>query len=458
MFMETMLPDINSTWFECINDGCKCKVSLENNNTFKCPKCRQLQRIEHDFSNYTANPYLVDSMKNLFKERSPQHAPEAQALYKSGIWRFSGKHGLIMPDFPIDKMLSCGEGNEPILEVGPNLEAWLDADIEMFVMMQGMNPTGAFKDRGMPVAVSVAHARGVKAIICASTGDTSAAAALYAALAGIQCYVLIPEDKQETSIVQWHQPDAYGAKTIVIPGKFDDGMKTVQELADIGEIFIVNSRNSLRIEGHKSTPIRIAEYFNWVMPDAIFMPVGNGSNSSSNWEGVHMLHKLGFVDSIPKLIGVQVEATPPLYNSWKASKTTLCGTNEEAWNQLYEPMEVGETVATAMKIGNPVSRKKVIHGICESNGGMEVVSEEELLQAMDVANKDGLPVCPQSAAAIAGVKKAYKSGLIKKGMRIVVVSTASQIKFPETLAKYRPMDVTVAKGCDIDSIAKILDL
>ncbi len=456
--METELPDIDSTWFKCIDDDCKYKVSLESNNTFKCPKCGHLQRIEHDFSDYEKNPCLKDSMKNLFKERSPQHVPEVQALYKSGVWKFSGKHGLIMPDFPIDKMLSCGEGNEPILEVGPNLEAWLDADIELFIMMQGMNPTGAFKDRGMPVAVSVAYARGVKAIICASTGDTSAAAALYAALAGIQCYVLIPEDKEETSVVQWHQPDAYGAKTIVIPGKFDDGMKTVQELADTGNIFIANSRNSLRIEGHKSTPIRIAEYFNWEMPDAIFMPVGNGSNSSSNWEGLHLLRMLGFVDSIPKLIGVQVRAASPLYNSWKIARGTSDSITESKWKQLYNPVKVGKTVATAMKIGDPVSRIKVIHGICESKGGMEAVSEEELIQAMDTANKDGLPVCPQSAAALAGVKKACKAGLIKKGSRVVVISTASQMKFPETLAQHRPMDIIKAPDCSIDSIAKILDL
>jgi len=454
--MGATLPDITKTWFECINIECGHKVSLASNTTFKCPKCGELQSVKHDLSTYKlSTPHFVDSIKRRFKQLSSQSGLDV--LSQSGVWKYSGNHGLVMPGFPVDKMITLGEGNEPFLEAGPNMYKWLNADIGLWIMMQGMNPTGSFKDRGMCVAVSVASALGAKAIICASTGDTSAAAAIYAARAGMKCYVLIPGKKGSVTIVQWHQPDAYGARMIVIPGDFDKGMAAIQKFADTGEILIVNSRNSLRIEGHKSTPIRIAEKFDWDLPDAIFAPLGNGSDVSSIAEGSENLLNLGFISKPAKIFGVQVSSAPPLYNAWEKA-SAVGDVTEHTWMSNYAPVDVGETVATAMNIGNPVSRRKVVRGVVRSNGAMEVAEESELLEIMDIANKEGLPICPHTAVMLVGVKKAYQDGKIKKGDRVVGISTASQMKFPETLADHRDMDIVKARDCDVDTIGEILDL
>lgn len=437
------LPDINQTWFQCIS--CGHKVSLLENKTFKCTTCSDLQRVEHDFNHGWNKSY-----KNTTSSLTP--------MGMSGVWKYSGLNGIIMPRFPQEYMISLGEGNEPILEIGSRLRKWLGQDVDLRIMLQGMNPTGSFKDRGMPVAISVASALGIKAVVCSSTGDTSAAAAAYAARAGIQCYVLIPEDREDTSVVQWHQPDAYGAQTIVIPGRFDDGMRVVQEFADNGLVYLVNSRNSLRIEGHMSATIQIAENFGWNMPDIIAVPVGNGSDSTSVGQGIRRLLDLKAIEKGSKILGVQVASAAPLYYSMKKASTENGDVTESSWNSCFEVHSPGRTVATAMNIGNPVSRKKVVHEIIRSNGGMEIADENELLTAMDLCNKDGIPICQHTAVVLVGIKKSLQSGLISKDDSIVCISTATHMKFPEILPRHRKMDMVIANDCRTDTIAKIMNL
>jgi len=437
------------SWLQCIK--CGNKQDLYQTRKFECP-CGGLYDVIHDHSDLRKKGPA--KCKQLFDSRCK---PGPEVRHNSGVWRF---HELVMPSLPLEDIVSLGEGVLPFWPAGKNLKKWVGGDLDLWIIPEGLTPTGSFKDFGGTVAFSVAKKAGIKTIACASTGDTSAMAAAYAAAAGIRCAVYLP--KGQVTGIQVDQLRAYGAKVVMIPGSFDDCMRIVRQLALAERIFPINSINPTRIEGHQASVFLAAQFFNWNLPDAFIVPVGNGSNSSSIGKGMRVLYDLGLVKNRAKLIGVQSEAANPLARSWESFLQASPRHNQtptiEGWQEIYTPVKkLGKTTATAARIGDPVSKLKVMREITQSGGEMLTTSEAELNEAVMVATRDGHFVCPQTGTALAGLRQAVKRGFIKKGQRVVVIGTATGLKFSKVPQKYAdPSLIVEASSCDVEKAAKLI--
>jgi threonine synthase len=442
---------MQQTWLSCIN--CGFKADLLDERKFRCPRCGDLFDIEHDLD---TDPQSLSRYIKLFDSRvSAAALRKTGAKYHSGVWRFQE---WIMPHMPEDKIVSLTEGNVPIVRAGKNLQNWVGEDIELYIIMEGMTPTGSFKDFGGTVMMSLANAAGVKNVCCASTGDTSAMAAAYAAAAGIQCSVILPEGK--ITPVQLAQPLAHGAKVILLPGNFDDCMKVMQELVAKYGVYPANSLNPARIEGHQSTVFLAAQFFGWQCPDWIAVPVGNGSNCSSVGKALRLLKKFG-VEKTSRILGCQSQAANPLAKSWNTvmeEKNGVALADLKNWKSNYKPTVVGETTATAARIGDPVSRDKVMREITASRGAMQITAEKDLNEAVSICGKDGYFVCPQTGIALAGVRNARKQGWLSPGAKVLVVSTATGMKFTDSVTDKLQSNIVSSKDCKTESVAKILKI
>lgn len=435
---------IKQSWLSCIR--CGYRTDLLDERKFRCPKCGDLYDIDHNFD--LLNKNLGDYIK-VFDERVASNIYQSgNPVFRSGVWRFKE---WIMPFMPDDLIVTLNEGIVPIVKAGRNLRDWV-GDVELYLIMEGMTPTGSFKDFGGTVMMSVAHAAGIRAVGCASTGDTSAMAAAYATAARIQCAVILPKGK--VTAVQLAQPLVYGAKIILLPGDFDDCMQVMQELVANYGVYPANSLNPARIEGHQATVFQVAQYFDWQLPEWIVVPIGNGSNCSSIGKAMRLLERFG-QKKISRILGCQSEAANPLGRSWNLAQKDGQVTLEE-WKAKYEPVKVGKTAATAACIGNPVSRDKVMREIVHSCGAVQVATEHDLNEAVSVCGKDGHFVCPQTGMALAGVRNAVKVGWIKKGERVVVVSTATGLKFTETAVAHLQHNIISVNDCRTETVAKIL--
>ena len=312
-------------------------------------------------------------------------------------------------------IVSLGEGNTPLVFC-PQLSNRVG--LALFVKNEGVNPTGSFKDRGMTLAVSKAMERGATALICASTGNTSASAAAYAARAGISCVVILPAGKIATGKLL--QAFAYGAKIVAIDGNFDDALRLVRELGEAGDFAIVNSINPDRIAGQKTAAFEIVDVFGDA-PDFHLLPVGNAGNITAYWAGYREYHVLGRSTKLPAMIGFQAAGAAPIF-----------------YNRVVEKPE---TVASAIRIGNPASWKQAQAAITESRGAIDVVSDEQILAAQTwLAQREGIFVEPASAASIAGLFKcreskeaAYSFQKIPEESRIVCTVTGHGLKDPEVI-------------------------
>lgn len=435
---------LDSSWLQCI--GCGHKANLLAERKFICPVCGSLYDVDHKYS-MTA----INLMTDMFDKRTRSLRINDSPAYQSGVWRFKE---WVMPYFPEDQIVTLSEGNVPIVKAGRHLSNWV-GPVDLWMILEGGIPTGSFKDFGGTVMMSVAKMSGIKTIGCASTGDTSAMTAAYASAAGIDCVVILPEGK--VTPAQLAQPLVHGAKVITLPGTFDDCMKVVKELVNAGKLFPANSLNPTRIEGHQATVFLLAQYFNWSLPDWISLPVGNGSNCSSVGKALRLMNTMGFRGPTSRILGSQSVAACPLAKSWLQA-LAYDGATIERWKKCYQPMEVGETAATAARIGNPVSRDKVMREIIASHGDMNIVSEEDLNEAVAVCGRDGQFVCPQTGTALAGVKRAVEIGLIKKGSSVAVVSTANGLKFTESAAANLMKEIIPAKNCQTETVAKIMGL
>ncbi len=310
---------------------------------------------------------------------------------------------------------------------------------EVYVKHEGLNPSGSFKDRGMTVGITKALELNKKAVACASTGNTSASMAMYAAKAGIDAYVLLPAGKVALGKVA--QALMHGAKVIGIKGNFDDALKIVREVCEIADIYLLNSVNPFRLEGQKTIAYEIADELG--VPDRVVVPVGNAGNISAIYKGFYELYKLGIIDRIPKMIGIQAEGAAPIYKAFLQKKNDI------------EPVENPETIATAIRIGNPVSAKKALRAIYESKGLAEVVSDAEIIEAQKfLAAKEGIGVEPASAASVAGLIKLAKKGMIERGEKIVCVTTGNLLKDPETVLKVCGNPVVVE--ANVEEVLKLV--
>ena len=310
------------------------------------------------------------------------------------------------------KIISLGEGNTPLIKL-QNIPADQGVDAEIFVKYEGLNPTGSFKDRGMCMAVTKAVEEGSRAIICASTGNTSAAAAAYAARAGITAFVLIPEGK--IALGKLAQAMMHGAVVIQIKGNFDAGMQLVKEVGEEAPVTIVNSINPYRLQGQKSAAFEIVEELG-AAPDYHCLPVGNAGNISAHWIGYTEYADDGIISKLPKMVGYQADGSAPFIRG--------------------EMVDDPETVATAIRIGHPQSWDKAWKVKDESDGWFDECSDEEILAAQKLlAEKEGVFCEPASAISIAGVLRDLKSGKIPAGSRIVCTLTGHGLKDPDTAIK-----------------------
>src|SRR5882724_761161 len=336
-----------------------------------------------------------------------------------------------LPVSPATPIISLGEGNTPLI-YSPRLSERVGRGCEVFVKNEGVNPTGSFKDRGMTVAVSKASERGMTALICASTGNTSASAAAYAARAGISCVVILPAGKIATGKLL--QAFAYGAKIVAIDGNFDDALRIVRELGETGDFTIVNSINPDRIAGQKTAAFEIVDELGGA-PDFHLLPVGNAGNITAYWAGYreYLAHERS--TRLPSMIGFQAIGAAPIFYDLIIDKP--------------------ETIASAIRIGNPASWQQAGSAIVESRGAIDVVSDRDILAAQKwLAQQEGIFVEPASAASIAGffkwcdsVDAAYSFQKIREASRIVCTVTGHGLKDPDVIirrmSELKPIAATV---------------
>ncbi|SFE94775.1 threonine synthase [Alteribacillus iranensis] len=303
-------------------------------------------------------------------------------------------------------LLTLNEGNTPLIPLERLSEEW---GAEIYVKTEGVNPTGSFKDRGMVMAVAKAKEEGSKAIICASTGNTSAAAAAYGARAGLRCIVVIPEGK--IALGKLAQAVMYGAEVFEIKGNFDNALDIVRSVSEKENITLVNSVNPYRIEGQKTSAFEICDVLGEA-PDVLSIPVGNAGNITAYWKGFKEYNEAKNT-GLPEMRGFEAEGSAAIVNN--------------------KVIEQPETVATAIRIGNPASWSKAVEAANESNGKISMVTDEEILSAYQtLAQKEGVFAEPASCASIAGLKKQLDNGEIKKGSKVVCVLTGNGLKDPNT--------------------------
>ncbi len=332
-------------------------------------------------------------------------------------------------------IVSLCEGNTPLIDA-PNLSKKIapDKNLKIYLKYEGLNPTGSFKDRGMTMAISKAKESGKTAVICASTGNTSASAAAYASRAGMDAYVILP--KGAVALGKLSQAMIYGAKIIALMGNFDDALSIVREIGEKFPVEVVNSVNPYRIEGQKTAAFEIVDALGEA-PDFHFIPVGNAGNITAYWKGYKEYHKAGKSKKLPRMIGWQAEGAAPIVKGF--------------------PIKNPQTIATAIKIGNPYSWQPALQSAKESNGFIDAVSDEEILEAYRlVASSEGVFCEPASAASIAGVIKAYRRGLFRGEETIVCTLTGNGLKDPDTVIK--ASDKPVEMPPDLNEIARYLGL
>jgi threonine synthase len=390
---------------ECINCGTKYALG---EIVYFCKKCGDLLEIQYDY----------DELAEKIQKSEWRNAPLS-------VWRYRD----FMPVNDFSKIVTLNEGGTG-LHPCPRLGKQLGIR-QLYVKNEGENPTGSFKDRGMTVGVTKAVELGVKSVICASTGNTSASLAAYAAKAGLRCAVLIPSGK--IAYGKLAQAMIYGAKVLQVRGNFDQALDVVLKLSEKHRsIYLLNSINPFRIEGQKSLAYEVCDQLNQEAPDRLVVPVGNAGNISAIWKGFTEFHELGLVKTVPKMTGIQAAGAAPIAQAIKNG------------SEVIVPVAEPETVATAIRIGAPVSWKKALNAIRESNGTAETVTDAEILNAQKMlARVEGLFVEPASASSIAGLIKLVENGTIDKDERIVCVTTGHGLKDPDTAVKMSEKPVEV---------------
>jgi len=401
-------------WFQCIN-GCSEKYELTE-IIYRCPDCGELLEVQHDMD--LLKKRSGEEWKQIFVDRYRAN----DWPYGSSVW---GKKELVCPNVDNNNVVSTFEGGTNLFWAERLGKRWGLEDL--WIKQCGMAHTGSFKDLGMTVLVSmvkqmIAGGKNIRAVACASTGDTSAALAAYCAVAGIPAIVFLPKDK--VSLAQLIQPITHGVLTLSLDTDFDGCMKLVQKLCAEDEIYLANSMNSLRIEGQKTISFELVQQLNWEVPDFVVVPGGNLGNVSAVGKGFQMLYDLGVISKLPRLVCAQAERANPLYRSFKK------GFKE------FSPIQAKTTLASAIQIGDPVSVKKAMRTLQAFDGIVEEASEGELANAAGRANRTGLLCCPHTAVALAVTEKLARRGMFKPSDKVVVISTANGLKFTDFLTKY----------------------
>jgi threonine synthase len=364
---------------------------------------------------------------NRWKELFEARAHKTEWPYGSGVW---GKKEWVLPEIEPDNVVSMYEGHTNLFWADRyGREIGLD---DLWLKLCGNTHTGSFKDLGMTVLVSMVNqmrkqGRPIRAVACASTGDTSAALAAYAAAAAIPAIVFLPRGK--ISLAQLIQPVANGAVVFQLDTDFDGCMAVVKRIAEKDGIYLANSMNSLRIEGQKTVGIEIVQQFDWEVPDWIIIPGGNLGNVSALAKGLDMLVELGLTTRRPRIVCAQAQNANPLYLAYQRDFRS------------YEPVAARPTLASAIQIGNPVSYEKAVDAIVRYDGIVEQASETELAEAAARADRTGLFNCPHTGVALAAMEKLLAKGTIRRSDRVVVISTAHGLKFVDFKVRYHEMRI-----------------
>lgn len=401
-------------WFQCIS-GCDEKYEL-NEVVYQCKKCGDLLEVKHDIDRLRR--HSSEHWKKLFDERYRR----TRWPYGSSVW---GKKEFVCPSVANENVVSLYEGGSNLFWA-ERLGKELGLE-DLWIKQCGNAHTGSFKDLGMTVLVSmvkqmIAEGKKIPAVACASTGDTSAALAAYCAAAGIPAIVFLPKNK--VSNAQLIQPIANGALTLSIDTDFDGCMKLVREVCTKNNIYLANSMNSLRIEGQKTVSIEMVQQFDWEVPDVVIVPGGNLGNTAALGKGFLMMKDVGMIDKLPRIVCAQAAKANPLYLSY------LGGFKE------FKPVKAQKTLANAIQIGDPVSYKKAIKVLKVFNGIVEQATEDELANASAQADKTGLFSCPHTGVALAVLIKLLKRKEILSHEKVIVISTAHGLKFPEFKINY----------------------
>lgn len=394
---------MRSTWQVCA--GCGREIP-ETDPHPRCPHCHGLLEVRHQAPAPGGN-----ALRATFDARTAL----GRGVLASGVWRFSEA---VLPTAGAH-ILSYPEGNTPLL-ASPAVATWAGAR-DLLLKHEGLNPTGSFKDRGMTVGVTQARRVGARAVACASTGNTAAALAAYAALAGLSALVIVP--KGQVAAGKLAQALAYGARTLLVRGNFDDCLELVDQASERLGVYLLNSVNPFRLEGQKTIVLELLQQLAWEPPDWIVVPAGNLGNTAAFGKALEEALAWGLIDRTPRLAAVQAEGAAPFAHSFR-----------EGFARPHRV--VPHTVATAINIGNPVSYARAARAIRDTNGVVTTVSDAEILEAKAVVDGAGLGCEPASAAAVAGTRRLIGEGVIDPGERVVAVLTGHLLKDPEAITRY----------------------
>ncbi len=391
-----------ASWQSCMRCG---NEVVETDSAPRCKLCKGLLEVRHRPPQITASQLI---------QRFTERRGGPPGATSSGVWRF---REIVLPS--AESVVSYPEGNTPLLH-RVALDRWAGVD-HLLLKHEGHNPTGSFKDRGMTVGVTQALRIGARAVACASTGNTSASLAAYAAQAGLPALVLVPVGGVATGKLA--QTLAYGARTLLVRGDFDQCLRMVDQASTELGVYLLNSINPFRIEGQKTVVFEVLQQLSWDAPDWIVFPAGNLGNTAAFGKALREAHDWGLIARTPRLAAVQAEGAAPFARSFA-----------EGFNRRHRVK--ADTVATAIKIGDPASYERAVAAIRETNGVVLSVSDSELLDAKAAIDASGVGCEPASAVSLAGLRRLVQQGSVKPADRVIGILTGHILKDPGLLLRY----------------------
>ena len=417
-------------------DACGTVVSARDTRA-QCGRCGGLLSLKYDLPSERGS-----ALKDVFDARLSSRGVTPES---SGVWRF---RELVLPDASDDEIVTQPEGNTPLIR-RTRVANWCGLD-SIHLKLEGANPTGSFKDRGMTVAVTQAARISASAVACASTGNTSASLAAYAALGGLPALVLVPAG--QVSLGKLAQTLAYGARTLLVRGDFDDCLRLARAASDTLGVYLANSINPFRIAGQKTIVLEMLQQLGWQAPDWIVLPAGNLGNTAAFGAALREARELGLINRMPRLAAVQASGAAPFAASFR--------------DEFRERHVVrAETIATAIRIGDPASHDRAVRAIRETAGIVIDLSDSEILDAKAVVDSAGVGCEPASAASVAGSRALAARGVIRRGDTVVAVLTGHILKDPGILLQYhrdtdpappfanRPIEI----DADLAAVKQVLD-
>jgi len=414
---------MSTAYLRCIEESCREQFPLDHKE-HNCERCGSLLDVHYDFrAVHPLDPALDASRTDVLDPRSLrqiwEHRKNSSAVIdQSGVWRFRE----LLPFVPAGReIVSLSEGRTPLVDVTRTGD-WAGG-VQLAVKHQGNNPTGSFKDLGMTACITQAAAVGSRVTACASTGNTSASMAAYAARAGMKAVVFVPYGK--ISAAKMAQAIEFGAVVIEIGDNFDQAFQMLRSLTQEMGLYLVNSLNPFRLEGQKTILMEILEQRDWRLPDYIAVPGGNLGNVSAIGKGLAELQEVGLIDKLPQLVVVQAQGANPFYEMLATGASDIV------------PVPLPHTEASAIRIGNPVNWKKALRAIRLTHGYCESVTDDQIFAAKAALARDGVGCEPASAASIAGIRKLVQARVIEPGADVVAILTGHQLKDPEIFLQHR---------------------